>query len=115
MCVATTDTPDNPSDNPSKTLKQIDNVLEGAAKKKVVRKRTKPLTEKQHNYNALKSVISEYLDSFIILGFDPEGNAYNMRFADSEISSIALNKYFSDYGMAMGFGNFMMDDDYDDE
>ncbi len=73
--------------------------------------------EQQHIKDAIKTVLSEYLDCFIIFGFDPDGQESIIVKTSSSIEQRAIGDLLEDY-MTMaeqGYADPISDEDLDDE
>lgn len=56
----------------------------------VTRYNKSAMEEKHVNYSVLKKILDEYLDSYIIMGYSPNGDDYILRKADSPKDRRAL-------------------------
>ena len=81
------------------TPPEVNEAIKGAKKIGTKIRMSQPFSKKvmQQKERVLKTILSEYLDSFIIVGFGPNGEEYQMAHADSPVDSRALNDLFDSY------------------
>jgi len=112
---------DENADNPSESdLKKIEKVLKEVNNKKPskVRKTPKALSakDKQRLGTAIASSLSEFVDCYILLGYDVNGNSLVLINSQNNLESRALSNLLEDF-MTTGDNslNVSFDDDDDDD
>jgi hypothetical protein len=113
------ETPKNPSES---DLKKVENFLKGLNDKKAPKVRRKPkslsVKEKQKLGTAIASTLSEFVDCYILLGFDVNGNSMILINSNNNLESRALSDLVEDF-MTTGGSNINMgfesDEDEDDQ
>lgn len=110
------ETPENPSES---DLKKVENFLKGIPDKKApkVRKKPKALSqkEKQRLGTAIAGTLSEFVDCYILLGFDVNGNSMILINSHNNLESRALSDLVEDFMTTGGSSITMGLDEPDDE
>lgn len=92
------ETPENPSES---DLKKVEKFLKGIPDKKAPKVRRKPKAlspkEKQRLGTAIASTLSEYVDCYILLGFDVNGNSMILINSHNNLESRALSDLVEDF------------------
>lgn len=109
------ETPENPSES---DLKKVEKLLKDTNNKKApkVRKKPKILSqkEKQRLGTAIASTLSEFVDCYILLGFDVNGNSMILINSHNNLESRALSDLVEDF-MTTGGSSISMSLDNEDE
>ena len=112
---------DENADNPSESdLKKIEKVLQDVNSKKTpkVRKKPKALSakDKQRLGTAIASSLSEFVDCYILLGYDVNGNSLILINSQNNLESRGLSDLLEDFMTTGGNSiNIAFDEDADDE
>ena len=73
-------------------LKKVHNLIKAITKSEnEERKELKVFKEREQLHLALKSILGEYLNTFLVIGFDPNGNEVSLGYAGTSMENIALN------------------------
>lgn len=99
-------------------LKKIEDLLKQAQNQKVnLRKNKKKLSlsEKQRLALSINSKLNEHIDSYILLGFDVNGNDVIIVNSTNEMESRALRNLLEDFLMPFGANEHENLDDHDQE
>ena len=109
------ETPETPSES---DLKKVENFLKGINKNKApkVRKKRKVLSErdKQKLCSAIVSRLSEFLDCYILLGYDVNGNSLVLINSQNNLESRGLSDLLEDFMITGGNNVNLIFDDEDD-
>jgi hypothetical protein len=111
--------PENPSES---DFKKVEKLLKDITNKKAPKVRKKPkdlsVKEKQRLGSAIASTLSEYVDCYILLGFDVSGNSMVLINSHNNLESRALSDLIEDFmttgGNSVNFG-FDEEDEEDDD
>lgn len=99
---------DDKPKQPSKSdIKKIEKMLENSEKKEPnIRRKSKKLSveEKYKLGNSIATVLSEYTDCYILLGFDTNGNDMMLVNSRNSMEMRALSDLASDFMDLGGFG-----------
>lgn len=115
---------DENADNPSESdLKKVEKLLKDINKQKEPRVRKKPkalsLKEKQQLGTAIANRLSEFVDCYIMLGFDTNGNSLILINSANNLESRALSDLVDDFiltgGSSVNMNLDFPDDDEDDD
>lgn len=112
---------DNNADNPSESdLKKIEKVLQDINNKKTpkVRKKPKKLTakDKERLGVAIANRLSELVDSYILLGYDVNGNSLVLINSQSDLESRGISDLLEDFMTSGGSAmNVSLEEDDDDD
>lgn len=96
---------DQPNDPTESELNDVEKLLSKVDKKKPnIRKPHKPksLKEKEKLGKAIASILSEYTDCYILLGFDTNGNAMVLINSANNLESRALSNLVQDFLVTEG-------------
>ena len=112
--------PENPSES---DLKKVEKFLKGVNNKKEPKVRRKPkalsLKEKQKLGTAIASILSEFVDCYILLGFDVNGNSMILINSNNNLESRALSDLVEDFmttgGSNINIGFESEEDEEDDQ
>ncbi len=111
---------DENADIPSESdLKKIEKVLKDVNNKKTpkVRRKPKVLTakEKEKLGNAIVNRLSELIDSYILLGYDVNGNSIVLINSQNNLESRGLSDLLEDFMSTGGNAINISSDDEDDD
>jgi len=110
---------DTPPENPSESdFKKVEKFLKDITDKKAPKVRKKPkvlsIKEKQRLGSAIASALSEYVDCFILLGFDVSGNSMVLINSNNNLESRALSDLIDDF-ITTGDNGIDVEDDEDED
>lgn len=93
---------DKPPENPSESdFKKVEKFLKDITNKKAPKVRKKPkalsIKEKQRLGFAIANTLSEYVDCYILLGFDVSGNSMVLINSNNNLESRALSDLIDDF------------------
>ena len=110
---------DENADNPSESdLKKIEKVLKEVNNKKPSKVRKKPKTlsakDKQRLGTAIASSLSEFIDCYILIGYDVNGNSLVLINSQNNLESRGLSDLLEDF-MTTGSDSLSVSYDEDDD
>jgi hypothetical protein len=111
---------DKPDSLPESELKKIDKMLHKASKSEpTIRRKPKfpNQSEKIRLGTAIAGRLSEYIDSYILLGFDTFGNSHILINSANDMETRALSDLVNDFLSDKNnpINNHLLDDDEDDD
>jgi hypothetical protein len=107
---------DQPNDPTESELNDVEKLLSKVGKKNPnIRKPYKPksLKEKEKLGKTIASILSEYTDCYILLGFDTNGNAMVLINSANNLESRALSNLVQDFLVTEGESSESVDFDDD--